>query len=92
MGYEPGVGLGKEGTGITAPIVPSTQKGHRGLGHFVEGFKTVSEEWKEREISTTVPLEWMSKPNVEFDEGYFKAPSIQLLIGQRKDTTADETT
>nr|CAH8849321.1 unnamed protein product [Trichobilharzia regenti] len=32
MGWEPGKGLGKNNSGITAPIKASTQKGKRGLG------------------------------------------------------------
>lgn len=91
MGYEKGAGLGKEGQGITEPIQASVQKGSRGLGHYIDGFQSTTEDWKERPISTTVTVEWMSKPTVELDENYFKSPPIQQLIGPRKNTIEDET-
>ena len=37
MGYQEGKGLGAKGQGITAPVEASQQKGHRGLGHYIQG-------------------------------------------------------
>ena len=46
------------------------------------GFKTSREEWKEREISTHVHLEWMAAPTKECDLEYFKSPDINKLVGK----------
>ncbi|CAH8849224.1 unnamed protein product [Trichobilharzia szidati] len=46
MGWEPGKGLGKDNSGITAPIKASTHKGKRGLGlksDFSLGIKQIDE-------------------------------------------------
>ena len=50
MGYKPGQGLGKEGSGITAPIMESLQKGRRGLGYNLEGLEKEDVQWEEEEV------------------------------------------
>eukprot|EP00116_Pleurobrachia_bachei_P012949 sb/3473211/ len=91
MGFKPGTGLGKDGQGITTPVSASSQKGNRGLGHSTEGFQTTADEWKERPVSTQVTAEWMGKPTVEWDEGFFKVADMVPLVGTRKETVEDET-
>ena len=51
MGYVPGQGIGKHGTGITEPISESMHKGKRGLGYFLDGLEKEEVEWETEEVS-----------------------------------------
>ena len=46
MGYKPGGGLGKSGTGIAEPIEESVHKGRRGLGYMLEGLEKEDVNWE----------------------------------------------
>lgn len=46
MGYVPGKGIGKHGTGIAEPINESVHKGRRGLGFFLDGLEKEDVEWE----------------------------------------------
>lgn len=51
MGYKPGGGLGKSGTGIAEPIEESVHKGRRGLGYMLEGLEKEDVNWELEEVS-----------------------------------------
>ncbi len=51
MGYTPGKGLGKYGTGIAEPINESIHKGRRGFGYTLEGLEREDVEWELEEVS-----------------------------------------
>lgn len=51
MGYKPGRGLGKLGTGIAEPIEESVHKGRRGLGYMLEGLEKEDVNWELEEVS-----------------------------------------
>ena len=51
MGYKAGQGLGRAGTGITAPISQSSQMGRRGLGYSAGGLEKEDVKWEEEEVS-----------------------------------------
>ena len=50
MGYVPGKGLGKDGTGIAEPISESMHKGRRGLGFILDGLEKEEVEWELEEV------------------------------------------
>ena len=56
MGYVPGKGLGKHGTGIAEPISESSNKGRHGLGYLLEGLEREDVKWEEEEVSFQVVL------------------------------------
>lgn len=56
MGYKLGQGLGREGTGITTPIMQSSQMGRRGFGYSVEGLERAEVKWEEEEVWQRTPL------------------------------------
>ena len=58
MGYKAGQGLGRAGTGITAPISQSSQMGRRGLGYSVGGLEKEDVKWEEEEVG------WRSPPSL----------------------------
>ncbi len=51
MGYVPGQGIGKHGTGILNPIDESTHKGRRGLGYYLDGLEKEDVQWELEEVS-----------------------------------------
>lgn len=55
MGYEPGKGIGKHGTGIAEPISESTNKGRLGLGYLLEGLEKEDVKWELEEVSFVIP-------------------------------------
>ena len=54
MGYMPGRGLGKLGTGIAQPIEESMHKGRRGLGYLLDGLEREDVKWELEEVSTRI--------------------------------------
>ena len=52
MGYIPGKGIGKDGTGIAEPISESTHKGRLGLGFILQGLETEDVKWEEEKVSS----------------------------------------
>ena len=50
MGYKPGQGLGRDSSGIIAPIEESLQKGRRGLGFNLDGLEKEDVKWEEEEV------------------------------------------
>ena len=54
MGYIPGLGIGKHGSGITQPIDESTHKGRRGLGYLLEGLEKEDVKWELEEVSDDI--------------------------------------
>ena len=51
MGYKPGEGLGKTGSGMSTPVMESLQKGRRGLGYMLEGLEREDVNWETEEVS-----------------------------------------
>ena len=51
MGYEPGKGIGKHGTGIAEPISESANKGRLGLGYLLEGLEKEDVKWELEYVS-----------------------------------------
>ena len=51
MGYRPGEGLGRSGTGITAPITEGLHKERRGLGYYLEGLEKEDVKWELEEVT-----------------------------------------
>jgi len=51
MGYTPGKGIGKYGTGIAEPISESLHKGRRGLGFTLEGLEKEDVKWELEDVS-----------------------------------------
>ena len=56
MGYIPGKGIGKDGTGIAEPISESANKGRRGLGYILEGLEKEDVKWEFEEVRYTHSL------------------------------------
>ena len=54
MGYKPGEGLGKAGTGRVVPVEESLHKGRRGLGYALEGLEREDVHWETEEVSLCV--------------------------------------
>ena len=50
MGYVPGKGIGKFGTGIAEPIKEAANKGRLGLGYFLKGLETENVQWELEEV------------------------------------------
>lgn len=50
MGYVPGRGIGKYGTGRAQPIEESTHKGRRGLGYLLENLEQEDVQWELEEV------------------------------------------
>ena len=51
MGYIPGQGIGKDGTGIAEPISESANKGRLGLGYILEGLEREDVKWELEDVS-----------------------------------------
>ena len=68
MGYTPGKGIGKHGTGISEPISESIHKGRRGLGFTLEGLEKEDVEWELEDVShkyTLYQLFWWNGVAIE---------------------------
>ncbi|XP_065333184.1 cap-specific mRNA (nucleoside-2'-O-)-methyltransferase 1-like [Cloeon dipterum] len=87
MGYKEGGGLGREEQGITAPVVPSTQLGRRGLGLKVAGLesKTVKWDWDSEVVEAKETLKWLPGAEVPTD----LSPNW-VQLGEEKRTIDDE--
>jgi cap1 methyltransferase len=58
MGYKEGMGLGKNESGITAPIEVGPQLGKRGLGFVVPNFEARVIEYSEERVTLEQQIEW----------------------------------
>ena len=54
MGYKPGEGLGKTGSGMSTPVSESLQKGRRGLGYMLEGLEREDVHWEMEDVSRRI--------------------------------------
>jgi hypothetical protein len=51
MGYVPGKGIGKFGTGIAEPISEAANKGRLGLGYLLKGLESEDVQWELEAVS-----------------------------------------
>lgn len=54
MGYTPGEGIGKHGTGIAEPISEPSNKGRHGLGFLIEGLEAEDVKWETEKVCVDI--------------------------------------
>ncbi|KAG7323755.1 hypothetical protein KOW79_013457 [Hemibagrus wyckioides] len=91
MGFKEGEGLGKFGQGRREIVEASTQRGRRGLGLTLEGFKgDLNVEWKdEPDASALEEVSWFPECTTEMPDS--DELRDWMTIGKRKLKIEDET-
>lgn len=88
MGYKPGEGLGKTGSGMSTPVSESLQKGRRGLGYMLEGLEREDVHWEMEDIFCEQVPEWLEPYQLPLPVDF----SGWMAVGKQKDSIEKETT